>query len=141
VGELNANTHLYQGKIKGRWEETIPLTVTDEVMRRGRDRFNIYCATCHGLGGDGNGMMHKRALENEETTWVQPSNYHEERLRVMPSGQIFNTITNGVRNMAAYGPQIPVRDRWAIIAYIRALQRSRHATIDDVPEDEKNRLK
>jgi mono/diheme cytochrome c family protein len=89
----------------------------DGVLRRGQERFGIYCAPCHGLDGSGQGVVVKHGL-------VPPPTYHQDRLRHMPDGQMFATIENGVRNMPAYGPQIPTFDRWAIVAYVRALQLS-----------------
>jgi hypothetical protein len=87
----------------------------DRMLTRGQDRFGIYCTPCHGLDGSGQGMVVKHGL-------VQPPTYHQDRLRHIPDGQVFATIENGIRNMPAYGPQIPTFDRWAIVSYVRALQ-------------------
>jgi mono/diheme cytochrome c family protein len=105
------------------------LTVDRKFLERGRERFTIYCAVCHGQGGYGDGMVHKRAVEltskgRAGMEWVPPSNYNTAALRDKPVGYIFHVITNGVRNMAPYGPQIPVADRWAIACYVKALQRA-----------------
>lgn len=89
----------------------------DRMLARGQERFGIYCAVCHGLDGAGNGLAVQRGM-------TPPPTYHQDRLRHMPDGQVFATIENGVRNMPAYGPQIPTDDRWAIVAYVRALQLS-----------------
>ncbi len=130
-GQLWEDEHLQQGIVSGRWATTFPLslTVTIEMIERGRQRFNIYCTPCHGFAGYGDGIVNKRALELVNlglngTTWVEPKSLHEEAIREQPLGQLFNSITNGVRNMPPYGPQIPVADRWAIVAYVKALQRS-----------------
>jgi mono/diheme cytochrome c family protein len=87
----------------------------DATLARGQERFGIYCAPCHGLDGVGQGMVVKHGL-------IQPPTYHQDRLRHIPDGQLFATIENGIRNMPAYGPQIPTFDRWAIVSYVRALQ-------------------
>ncbi len=116
------------------WVTEIPMEVTAELMERGRERFNIHCAVCHGRAGQGNGLASLRALELQQGTWVPPTSVHAEYVREQPVGQLFNTISNGVRKMPAYGHQIPPKDRWAIVLYLRALQRSQYATISDVPE-------
>jgi len=102
--------------------EKIPVPLTRDLVNRGQERFDIFCATCHGLSGNGNGPVHVRAASLGE------------------GGHIYNTIKNGIRNMPAYGPQIDPDDRWAIVAYVRALQLSRNATIDDVPEADRAAL-
>ncbi len=137
-GQLNEDDHYYRGISNGQWAATFPpqVALTMDLLQRGRERFNIYCQPCHGLAGYGDGMVNKRAMELMNlgvngTTWVQPKSIHEQQIREQPVGQYFNTITNGVRNMPAYGPQIPVADRWAIVAYVRALQRSQNARPDD----------
>jgi mono/diheme cytochrome c family protein len=113
--------------------EEFPLPVTRELMERGRERFDIFCATCHGLSGNGGGLVHLRAASLGEGTWTPPTDLTGETVAERPVGHIYNTIKNGIRNMPAYGPQIDPEDRWAIVAYVRALQLSRNATIDDVP--------
>lgn len=120
---------------KDNWVEEFPLPVTDELMQRGREQFNIHCAVCHGRGGKGNGLVSQRALALDQGTWVPPTSLHADYVRQQPIGQLFHSITNGIRKMPAYGHQIPVDDRWAIVLYIRALQRSQAATIDDVPAE------
>ncbi|NLF69939.1 MAG: cytochrome c [Candidatus Anammoximicrobium sp.] len=125
----------------------LPVPVSMDLMRRGRERYNVFCAPCHGTGGYGDGMVARRAAEmqaagaDSAANWVTPTNYHTDELRSRPVGHLFNTVTHGIRSMAAYGKQIPVADRWAIVAYVKALQRSQHATgAEDVPplEREKN---
>ncbi|MFK7817195.1 MAG: quinol:electron acceptor oxidoreductase subunit ActD [Planctomycetaceae bacterium] len=117
------------------WVTELPLNVDEALIRRGQERYQIFCATCHGQGGDGDGLVTLRALELEQGTWVKPTSLHAEPIRNQPVGQLFNSISNGVRKMPAYASQIPVKDRWAIVAYMRALQRTRTATSADVPDD------
>jgi mono/diheme cytochrome c family protein len=139
--EVLGEPALTTGKVEGSWVDAIPIEVDLALMRRGRERFDIYCSPCHGLAGFGDGMVAKRADELQEGTWTPPSSFHTDLVRGRPVGHIFNTISNGIRNMPAYGPQIPVEDRWAIVAYVRALQRSQHATVDDVPPDTRAQLR
>jgi mono/diheme cytochrome c family protein len=106
--------------------ELLPVPVTAELLVRGRERYGIQCAVCHGAAGDGKGITEKYQL-------VGSANFHDPRLVSMSDGEIFNTITYGKNLMGAYGANIEVADRWAIIAYVRALQRSWLATVDDVP--------
>jgi mono/diheme cytochrome c family protein len=122
------------------WIEDFPLEVTPELMKRGQERYNIYCATCHGLGGVGNGLVTIRAIELAEGTWVPPVTFHSEGLRKQPIGRMFHSISNGVRKMPGYGDQIPERDRWAILLYVRALQKSKFAPLSDVPPEKVNQL-
>lgn len=110
-----------------------PIAVTLAGLRRGQERFNIYCAVCHGRAGDGQGIMLKKG-------YVPTPSFHSDLIRGYPDGQIFQTISNGVRNMPAYRGQIPVEDRWLIVHYLRALQRSQQATLTDVPPEERGRL-
>ena len=139
-GELEDRDDLYRGKNEYGWVKTIPVPVTMSLLERGQDRFEIFCAPCHGLAGYGDGMVAKRADELQEGTWTPPSSFHTDLVRQRPVGQLFNTITHGIRNMPAHGPQIECKDRWAIVAYVRALQRSQHASIDDVPTPERARM-
>ena len=111
------------------------LAVDEQLIRRGQQRYGIFCATCHGQGGDGDGLVTLRALELEQGTWVKPTSLHAEPIRDQPVGQLFHAISNGVRKMPGYASQIPVKDRWAIVAYVRALQRTRTASSADVPAD------
>jgi mono/diheme cytochrome c family protein len=124
---------LYTGKINGQLAKAFPFPIPREVLERGRDRFNIFCAPCHGLSGDGDGMIVQRGFR-------RPPSYHIERLRAAPAGHYFDVITNGLGVMYPYGYRVPPRDRWAIIAYIRALQLSRQVSINDLPETERNKL-
>ena len=109
-----------------------PCALTPAVMARGRERYGIFCAPCHGASGNGGGPVHARALALAEGTWTPPTDLAGATVVERPAGHIYNTIKNGVRNMPAYGSQIDVADRWAIVAYVRALQLARNATLDDV---------
>jgi mono/diheme cytochrome c family protein len=113
---------------------TNPLSVTGLLLRRGRERFNIYCTPCHGALGDGNGIIKKLG--------VMPTvaNLQDKRIVEMADGEIFNTITHGKSTMGAYGPILPVADRWAVIAYLRALQLSQLGSVDDLPPDQRKTL-
>jgi mono/diheme cytochrome c family protein len=133
-GQLNEDALLYTGKIDGADAMVFPFPVDDSVMARGRERYDIYCSPCHGRTGAGDGMIVRRGYR-------QPPTLHEERLEVAPPGHFFDVITNGFGAMPDYAAQIPARDRWAIIAYIRALQLSQHAALADVPADQRGALK
>jgi len=139
-GHLESDDHLYRGKVDGQWATGFPVPLTKSTMQRGQQRFNIYCAPCHGLAGQGDGIISLRALELEELDWRVPTPLAKADVRQQPAGQIFGTISNGLNKMAAYGPQIPAEDRWAIVLYVRALQRSQSATAEDVPEDIRNQF-
>jgi len=125
-GFSNAPDYYNRGRIGVFYGDGIPLKVNRELLERGRERFNINCAVCHGPVGLGNGITSQYGL-------VGIANFQDARIRTMPDGQIFNTITLGNKTMGAYGSNISVEDRWAIIAYIRALERSQAAKINDVP--------
>lgn len=112
-----------------------------ELMRRGQERFAIFCAPCHGLLGDGNSMTSIRALERAEPGWVVPTSLHAGSVRGQPVGRLFDTITHGRGKMPGYAAQIPVEDRWAIVLYVRALQRSQNASLDDVPPEVRPKLR
>jgi mono/diheme cytochrome c family protein len=124
-GHLDADTYFYTGKIGGNDGDYMPFPVTAEVMARGQQRFNIYCAPCHSELGDGNGMIVQRGYK-------RPPSYNTDRLRRAPIGYFFDVMTNGFGAMPDYEEQIPAQDRWAIASYIRALQLSQHATEADV---------
>jgi mono/diheme cytochrome c family protein len=132
-GTLREDEHLYQGKVGGTLAESFPMPVTIEVMARGRERFNVFCAPCHGRTGQGNGMVVQRGFR-------APPSFHEERLRTAPVGYFYDVQTNGFGAMSDYAAQVPVADRWAIAAYIRALQFSQRATVNDVPADRRGDL-
>jgi len=130
-GSLHDDVVYFTGKdAKGMLVKTAPVAPTFELLKRGQDRFNIYCSPCHGRMGDGTGMVVKRGM-------FPPPTYHQERIRNIEDGHIFDVITNGIRNMPSYKSQVPVADRWAIVNYIRALQRSQNAPAKDLPADVK----
>ena len=110
-----------------------PLPVNLQLLQRGQDRFNIYCSPCHGLQGDGNGLVAVRGMKH-------PPTYHQDRLRQVPNGYIYDVISNGFGVMLDYSAQIPPRDRWAIVAYVRALQLSRNAKLSELPPDVREKI-
>ncbi|HEX2971310.1 MAG TPA: cytochrome c, partial [Tepidisphaeraceae bacterium] len=125
----------------GKWETTffadLPAQVkpTRELLTRGQERFIIYCAPCHGMDGYGNGPVNARAVELQEPKWVPAASLHSETVRGRALGHLYNTINNGIRNMPGYGAQIPAEDRWAIVAYVKALQFSQNAPAKVVPAE------
>jgi len=121
------------GKMGDYWGTGIPIPVTPQLLRRGRERFSITCVMCHGATATGNGITKSYGLATVVTL-------QDDRIRKMADGEIFNTITNGKNTMMAYGPNIMVQDRWAIIAYLRALQRSQAGTVADVPPEHRAEL-
>ncbi|OYP31613.1 quinol:electron acceptor oxidoreductase subunit ActD [Rhodopirellula sp. MGV] len=125
------------------WVTENPMTVDSELMARGQQQFGIYCSVCHGMDGKGNGLVNQRAQEKGFDTWVPPSNMHQDTLYSdkYPDGKLFSTISNGIRKMPGYAGQIKVEDRWAIVAYVRALQKSQNATMDLIPEGRKEEVK
>jgi mono/diheme cytochrome c family protein len=136
-GEAYADSHMYEGVVDGQWATALPAGVAMDMatLERGQQRFNIYCSACHGYAGFGDGAVNKRAMELvanaagpvNGTQWVAAKSLHDDTTRHQPVGQLFNTITHGIRNMAGYGAQIPTEDRWAIAAYVKALQLSQDA--------------
>ena len=127
-GLLREDRHFYEGVVDGKPAETFPMPVTAEVMARGQERFNVFCSPCHGRTGEGDGMIVQRGFR-------KPPSFHEDRLRNAPVGYFFDVMTHGFGAMQDYSAQVPVADRWAIAAYVRALQFSQRATVDDVPAD------
>ena len=132
-GELGEDVVLETGKQGDRLVERSPVPVTRELLARGRERYDIFCSPCHDRVGTGRGMIVQRGYR-------APPSLHEDRLRATPAGHFFDVISNGWGAMPAYAAQVPVADRWAIAAYIRALQRSQHATLADVSPAERPRL-
>jgi mono/diheme cytochrome c family protein len=132
-GHLDANAAFYTGKSGDTLVARLPFPLTREVLQRGQERFNVFCAPCHDRTGSGNGMIVQRGFRH-------PPSYHIDRLRQAPIGHFFDVMTHGFGSMPDYGDQVPPRDRWAIAAYIRALQLSRDATLADVPPAERPRL-
>jgi Cytochrome C oxidase, cbb3-type, subunit III len=110
-----------------------PLPLSQELLERGENRYQIFCTPCHGLQGDGNGMVAIRGMKH-------PPSYHQDRLRQVPNGYIYDVITNGFGAMLGYSAQLAPRDRWAIVAYVRALQLSRNAKISDLPPDVREKV-
>ena len=134
---LRADDARYAGKnADGSFVRGFPagLEVNEAFLRRGQGRFQIYCAPCHGALGDGNGITKSYGM-------VATSTYHDDRLRTMPDGEIFNTLTNGKNTMMPSADKLSPDDRWAVVAYVRALQRAQHGTIDDVPPEQRGGLK
>ncbi len=124
-GQLHEDAYLYTGKVNGNLGDTMPFPVTRAVLERGRERFNIFCAPCHSRVGDGEGFIPSRGFARK------PPSFHIERLQKEPVGYFYDVITNGFGIMPDYATQIPVRDRWSIVAYVRALQLSQHASAAD----------
>lgn len=132
-GELVVDDFLHTGKVAGKDGDGFPFPVTMAVMNRGQERFNIYCSECHGRLGDGNGMIPSRGYR-------RPPSFHTEALRNAPTGHFFDVMTNGFGAMPPYSGQVPASDRWAIIAYIRALQLAQNGTVNDLPPAERAKL-
>ena len=124
------------------WLTENPLPVDEKLLRQGQLQFKIYCSVCHGLNGGGNGLVNRRARKILASSWIPPSSLHQDTLtrEKYPDGKLFSTITNGIRKMPGYGSQIKSADRWAIVAYVRALQSSQNASIDLVPADQRNEI-
>ena len=132
-GHLNEDEFLHTGKVGGQPVTEFPFAITRTELDRGQDRFNIYCAPCHSRLGDGRGMV---ALRGHR----QPPSFHIDRLRDAPPGYVYDVITNGFGAMPDYRAQLTPQDRWAVVAYLKALQLSQHATMADVPEAERGRI-
>jgi Cytochrome C oxidase, cbb3-type, subunit III len=133
-GHLNDDAAFYTGKgPDGKPVDTFPFPVTKEVIERGQQRFNVYCSPCHDRLGNGDGMIVRRGYRH-------PPSYHIPRLRSVPNGYIFDVITNGFGAMPDYAAQIPVSDRWAIVAYVRALQLSQNAPASALTAQERSQL-
>lgn len=127
------DSHLCEGKVDGQFADTLPMELSLQLLERGKDRFEIYCTPCHDAGGTGNSEIKKSGRWPAD--WPPPPSFHDNRLRKMPVGQIYDIVRNGVRNMPAYGKQVPFNDRWAIAAYVRTLQNSYNADLTQVPAD------
>lgn len=125
----------YLGKEEsGQYVTKSPVPFTTRTLARGQQRYKIYCAPCHGRVGDGKGIVVNRG-------YMPPPTFHSANIRSYPDGQIFDIISNGIRNMPSYRHQIQVEDRWAIVAYFRALQRAQNASINDIPTQMRNEIK
>jgi mono/diheme cytochrome c family protein len=127
-GLLREDRHFYEGVVDGKPADTFPMAVTAATMERGQERFNVFCAPCHDRTGGGNGTIVQRGFR-------KPPSYHEDRLRNAPVGYFFDVMTHGFGAMQDYASQLPPADRWAVAAYIRALQLSQRASLDDVPAE------
>ena len=131
-GFLKDDTEYWTGKTEsGEWA-SIPVPVTMDLLSRGKERYEIFCSVCHGIAGDGKGIIMTGGYG-----FIPAPTYHSDMLRAQPDGYLYDALTNGVRTMYGYGSQVPVQDRWAIVAYVRALQRSQYADVNDVPENER----
>ena len=138
-GALEADPVFFQGKApSGGYVIHNPRPATRELLLRGQERYNIYCGPCHDRAGTGKGLVTSSKLN---PPFPPPPSFHDERIRIMPDGEIFNTISNGIRTMPSYRHQIPAADRWAIAAYLRALERSQRAALEDLRPDELEKLK
>ena len=135
-GHLREDGVFYTGIENGKWVDKIPVPVTMDLLKRGRDRFDIYCSPCHGRLGDGKGMIALRGYQLKRPV----GNYHSERLMKMPVGHFYDVITNGYGAMYSYASRIEPQDRWAVVAYIRALQMSQHGSVSDLNDKEKAQL-
>jgi mono/diheme cytochrome c family protein len=134
-GKLNDNTVYFEGKNQnGSFVKKLPMPMTKELLEHGQKRYNIFCAPCHGQTGFGQGIVVKKGF-------LPAPSFHLDRLRQVEDGYIFDVITNGIRNMPSYKYQVPVADRWAIVSFVRALQKSQNATEEDVPDDIRQTLK
>ncbi len=132
-GQLHEDSLLFSGKSGAAFADTFPVPVDEALLRRGQERYRIYCSPCHGLLGRGDGMVVRRGYR-------PPSSFHVERLRAQPAGYFFDAISHGFGAMPDYAAQIPVKDRWAIVAYVRALQLSQNVPLADVPADKRAEL-
>jgi mono/diheme cytochrome c family protein len=132
-GELRTDELRYTGKINGVTADEFPFPITRQDLERGQQRFNVYCSPCHDYTGSGHGVVVQRGL-------LQPPSYHSEKLRKMAVGHFFEVITDGYGQMYSYAGRVAPDDRWRIAAYIRALQLSQNATLNDVPPDQRQLL-
>ena len=132
-GELHEDTAFFDGEVNGRLVTGFPMPVTKPLVERGRERFDIYCSVCHGRTGAGNGMIPQRGFPS-------PPTFHQDRLRNAPPGYFFGVMTHGYGVMYSYADRVPPADRWAIVAYIRALQLSQNARPNDIPVEERSKL-
>jgi mono/diheme cytochrome c family protein len=136
VGHLREDGAFFTGVKDGKWIDKIPVAVTKELLLRGQERYEIYCTPCHGATGNGQGMIAMRGY-----TLKRPvGNYHTDRLRKMPVGHFYDVITNGYGAMYSYASRVEPQDRWAIVAYVRALQLSQYAKPEDAAPEERTKL-
>ena len=140
-GDLREDDVLYTGQDQDSWVTFVPGGIDSGMLARGRDRYQVFCAPCHGDTGSGDGMVARRAATLAEGTWTPPSDLTSEVTAARPEGEVFSIIGKGVRTMPPYEAQISVADRWAIVAYLRALQRSANGRLGDVPENLRSELR
>lgn len=133
-GQLRLDDHLYTGKIGDELVTSFPFEITRDHLERGQERFDIYCSPCHGYSGYGDGMIVRRGFR-------RPESFHTERLRESPPGHFFDVITNGFGAMFSYASRIRPEDRWAIVAYVRALQLSQNARPEQLSSEEAEQLR
>lgn len=132
IGFLRADEHLNTGKIEGRFVTSYPFPITREVLEKGKERFNIFCAVCHNQTGTSDGMIVRRGFK-------QPPSQHEQRLRDIPVGYLFDVITNGFGNMPRFSPELTPEERWTVVAYLRTLQLSQNTPLESLtPGEQKN---
>ncbi|MGI9013726.1 MAG: c-type cytochrome [Phycisphaerales bacterium] len=145
-GGLRVDDHFYRGLVDGQWATSFPeqATMSDALLARGQERFNIYCSPCHGESGNGLGMVAVRAAtlleQGEAPTWVAPKPVFDPETLKRPIGELFNIVTHGINTMSGYGGQIPEADRWAIVAWVKVLQQAGVGSWDDVPAEQVERL-
>ena len=133
IGSFQPDSALNTGKLNGELATELPMELTAALLERGQTRYNAYCAPCHGLGGDGNGVIAYRG-------GIQVPGFHNERLRTVAIGYYFDVITNGINRMYSYANRIPPEDRWAVAAYVRALQLSQYADVNELTAEERQQL-
>ncbi len=133
-GQLRIDTHMFEGTLNGEQVETFPMPLTEALLNRGQERFQIYCTPCHDATGSGNGMVVQRG-------YAKPRSFHDIELRAKPVGYYFDVITRGFGAMPDYASQVKVEDRWAIVAYIRALQLSQGAEFSALPDADKDAVR
>lgn len=122
------------------WVDKLPIEVTEEHMQIGKTKYETYCSSCHGYSGFGDGLVAKRAASLLQDTWTPPTSLHADRVQKQPVGQIFHTISKGQGKMASYASSLSAKERWAVVLYVKALQRSRNANIEDVPVEQRSSL-
>ncbi|NJO82906.1 MAG: cytochrome c [Blastochloris sp.] len=128
VGYLREDEHLYNGTVDGELARGFPIEITSEVLAEGQRTFNDFCTPCHGYGGNGDGIIYEEGIQ-------QPATFHTDRLRGIEEGHLYEVITNGIGVMYGYGTRIQPEDRWAVVAYIRALQLSQYMSYDSLPPE------
>ncbi len=132
-GDLREDDEFYTGKVNGRFTKNFPIKLTMEILEKGREEYRVFCSVCHDPKGEGRGIVIEKGFR-------EPKSFNEDHLRSAPPGYVYDVITNGFVTMASYAKEISVEDRWAIAAYMKALQLSQNASIDDVPDSEREKL-